>query len=130
MPPQACARSPASSCFRPGGEGEWSVPIVSIMPSRSPSQSRSRFVAHADRRGTFEAGVAVGYLLGGEREVVRARLDRQRQPLRAGLGNQGHGSAVARWTMWTRHPVSRQSPITSRIASTSHASGRDASQAR
>ncbi len=47
--PRPRRRSPESRCLSPGGAGEWSVPMVSIRPERSPSQSASRLAA--DRIG-------------------------------------------------------------------------------
>jgi hypothetical protein len=49
MPPQAAAKSPVSSAFIGGGQGEWSDTIVSMMPARRPAHSASRL--SADRIG-------------------------------------------------------------------------------
>ena len=42
MPPQATPKSPLSSAFRSGVDGEWSETTRSMMPSRSPSHNSSR----------------------------------------------------------------------------------------
>ena len=43
MPPHAVPKSPVSKCLRSAVDGEWSETTMSIVPSRSPSHSRSRF---------------------------------------------------------------------------------------
>ena len=59
------------------------MPIVSIKPSTEALPEPLAILALADRRRALEARVAVGDLLGGEREIVRAGLDGQGQPLLA-----------------------------------------------
>ena len=83
-PPRPAHTSPVSRCLSSGGAGEWSEPIVSITPDRSPSQSRS-LVPVPDRWRTLKARISVRDLLGGKREIMRTCLDRQRQSLRACL---------------------------------------------
>jgi hypothetical protein len=85
MPPQAAAKSPASSFFSAGVQGEWSETISSISPSFRPPQSFSRLSrsriggAHLNGRG------AVGHVLRGEVQVVRRGLGGEGQALAAGL---------------------------------------------
>ena len=92
MPPQARAQVAASrGASARAGQGEWSEPMVSISPSRRPSHSASRLLAPADGRRALEPRVAVGDLLRGEREVMRAGLDGHRQPLARGAARASAG---------------------------------------
>ena len=81
MPPQARKTSPVSRCLSSGGAGEWSEPIVSIRPCAEALPEPFAILALPDRRCALEARVAVGDLLGGEGQVMRAGLDSQRQAL-------------------------------------------------
>ena len=85
--------------------------------ARAHPRARSRLLALADRRRALERGGAVGDLLGGKRQVVRAGLDRERQTLRArSRAIDASASAEARCTMCTRAPCSRQSRSAASIA--------------
>ena len=50
-------------------------------------ESRLIFTA-ADRRGALEVGRTIGHVLGGERQIVRAGFDRDREALGARLGEE------------------------------------------
>src|SRR6185503_7855457 len=77
----------------------------------------------ADWRRTLELGGAVGDLVAGEREVVRARLRRYRNALRLAAAITATPSADETWTMCTRAPNSSASRTIRRIASASAAHG-------
>ena len=127
MPPHARSKRPSARRFISGGQGEWSVTIMSIMPARSPCHSAVAIRAPADRRRALQQRGAVGNLLRGEVQIVRTGLDRDGQTL-SPRGLQLR-AAPAQWTdarcaggsRYCRHKL-----IISRIACNSASSGREA----
>ena len=79
MPPHARSKRPDSSPFIAGGHGEWSVTIMSMIPSRRPCHSASLVCAGADRRGALQQGGAAWDVFGGKVQIVRTGFDRDRQ---------------------------------------------------
>ena len=72
--------------------GEWSLTIASIVPSTMPLPEQIPVGGLSDRRAAFELGGSVGDLLGGDRQVVRTRLDGQGDAL--GLGRTDRGKRM------------------------------------
>ena len=84
IPPQARSKRPVSVRFISGGQGEWSVTIMSMMPSRSACQRCSLVGAAANGWGAFEESCAVGDVFCGEVEVVGTGFDSDREAFGAG----------------------------------------------
>ena len=75
MPPQAARRSPSSRCFERGWRRRMiGGDEVDRVARRAPPQAIA-ICPPADRRRALERRRAVGDLLGGERQVVRAGFD-------------------------------------------------------
>ncbi len=136
MPPQASAKSPVSKCFSSAVQGEWSETTQSISPARQPLPQGVAVGGVADRRAALELGGAVGDLLGGEAQVVRAGLDADPHapgPGRADRGQRRRAGQVqhvhARAGPGGRPPAASRSPAARPLAGASAGSRRSRGRA-